>query len=154
MRWFAMTVLLLAPASASAQLLDSAETEEESQDSLVLTGDDLAQLNLGDFRAYLERIRGAEDDGLYRLLDPRLDDLEGRETAADVIFWTSAGLGVAAVVAGIPVYEEVSQDAGIAMFVAGGGTFLLGVIIQAVLRPSHGDLLALIDLHDEHLGRR
>ena len=45
-------------------------------------------------------------------------------------------------------------DPALGMIIGGASTFLLGVIIQAIIRPSHDDLVALIDLHDQRLGRR
>ena len=156
MRIWTLVALLSIPSSAFAQLDDSESREAEQY--LALSADQRAQLSLGGFRAYLERTRDDDQEGLYQLLDPRLDDLESRETVADVVFWTATGLGVAAVAAGIPVFAEYEgqglADLGVGLIVGGASTFLLGLIIQAFVRPSHDDLVTLIDLHDEHLGRR
>ncbi|MGE0792288.1 MAG: hypothetical protein AB7S26_41830 [Sandaracinaceae bacterium] len=168
MRWLlAVTVIALGvPGIACAQLGDESELDslggEESgsdEDSVALSDDQLAQLSLSGFREYLERIHDdGHDEGLYALLDPRLDELEGRALAADVIFWTATALGVAAVAVGIPVYTEVAAplgpDLGLGLMIAGASTFLVGLIVQALLRPGQGDLMRLIDMHDEHLGRR
>src|SRR5690606_18076397 len=122
-----------------------------------LSADEHAQLTLGGFRRYLERIRPS-DAALYAALDPSLRDLEGRETAADAIFWTATGLGAAALVAAIPVYTElgegVREEAAIGLVAGGLSTFVLGLVIQAIVRPSHRDLVLLIDRHDELVGRR
>lgn len=155
MRRLTLLVLLLIPAPASAQLDD--EGGREAEEYVALSADQRAQLSIGGFREYLERTR-EEDERLYEAIDPRLSDLESRELAADVIFWTATGLGVAAVAAGIPVYTEFQDrslaDLGIGLMIGGASTFLLGVIIQAILRPNHDDLVAVIDLYDELLGRR
>lgn len=118
-----------------------------------LTADDRAQMTLGGFRGYLERIRPT-DEALYLALDPRLDDLESRDETADIVFWTATSVALATVVAGIPVYEMVAEDIAIGLFIAGASTFALAVILQAILRPGLGDLFALIDEHDHRVGRR
>lgn len=152
----ALTFATLAPSAASAQSDSSTPSgggvfDPTSYDAL--SADQDAQLTLGGFRLYLERTRSV-DESLYAVLDPRLDDLEYRETAADVLFGVGGGLGLAALIAGIPVYTEASEDAGVALLVAGAGTLALALIIQAFVRPGYGDLVSLIDLHDERLGRR
>lgn len=118
-----------------------------------LTADDDAQLSLGGFRGYLERI-SESDPGIYRLLDPRLDDLEYRDSAADVVFGVSFGLGLAALGTSIPVYLEVGEEPGIGLIIGGLSAIVIGIVIQAIIRPGHQDLVALIDLHDERVGRR
>ncbi len=155
---------VLGPSAAMAQLDDAAlegaaDPSAEGDDlGVALSADQRAQLSLGGMRQYLERIREPDDDGLYALLDPRLDALEEREVAADVVFWTGTALGVAAVAAGIGVFAEYQgqglADLGLGLMIGGASAFVLGLIIQAILRPGHDDLLRLIDLHDEHLGRR
>ena len=120
---------------------------------VALSADQDAQTSLGGFRRYLERVR-ADDRALYTLLDDRLDPLEERNTVADVVFWTGAALSVGALVAAIPAHETLGLDASLAFVAAGASAFLLTVIIQAALRPGHDDLMALIDLHDQRLGRR
>ena len=153
----------LAPGAASAQLDIERPEDREADQYAALSADQRAQLSLGAFRAYLERTREVDDGRLYRALDPRLDDLEERTLAADAVFWTGAGLSVAAVAAGIPLYavfddpasgDPTLQDLGLGLMIGGAATFLVAVIIQAVLRPGQDDLVALIDLHDEQLGRR
>lgn len=143
-------VLILAPGVAAAQ------EEDDTLDpvsEMALSADQRAQLSLEGFRVYLERVR-EEDDALYQLLDPRLDALEERNTIADVIFWTGTGLAVASLGAAIPVHEELGLDAALGFIIGGVSTFLLGIVIQAVVRPGHSDLMALIDLNDQRLGRR
>lgn len=120
---------------------------------VALSADERAQLSLGGFRRYLDRTREA-DPSLYRVLDARLEDLEYRETAADVVFWTTTGLGVAAAAAAIPIHLEVNEDLAIGLIVGGASTFLIGLIVQAIVRPGHADLMQLVDLYDEQLGRR
>lgn len=144
-----------APAAAQDDGGDPAPTGGalSAEGYVALSADERAQLSLDGFRRYLDRTRDA-DPSLYALLDPRLDDLEYREDVADVIFWTGTALGAAAIAAGIPVWTEVDQDAGIAMVAGGAGLFLVGLIVQAILRPGHGDLMAIVDLYDERLGRR
>lgn len=156
----AITVLLLslAPLSAAAQDDDRVVSPDdadalEAEGYVALSADQRAQLSFDGFRAYLERVQG-EDDGLYRLLDPRLDALEERNTIADVIFWTGTVLAVGALVSAIPVHEELGLDPSLAFIFAGIGTFAVAVIVQAIVRPGHSDLMRLIDLHDERLGRR
>ena len=73
---------------------------------------------------------------------------------ADVVFWTGTVLSVGALVSAIPVHEEVGLDPALGLIIGGASTFLLAVIIQAFIRPNHDDLMRLIDLHDQHLGRR
>lgn len=156
----AITVLLLslAPLSAAAQDDDRVVSPDdadalEAEGYVALSADQRAQLSFDGFRAYLERVQD-EDDGLYRLLDPRLDALEERNTIADVIFWTGTVLAVGALVSAIPVHEELGLDPSLAFIFAGIGTFAVAVIVQAIVRPGHSDLMRLIDLHDERLGRR
>ncbi len=156
----AITVLLLslAPLSAVAQDDDRVVSPDdaealEAEGYVALSADQRAQLSFDGFRAYLERVQD-EDDGLYRLLDPRLDALEERNTIADVIFWTGTVLAVGALVSAIPVHEELGLDPSLAFIFAGIGTFAVAVIVQAIVRPGHSDLMRLIDLHDERLGRR
>ena len=157
----ALGALTVGALTLSAPALACAQSDAEPRGGGVfdaasydaLSADQEAQLSLGGFRLYLERTRDL-DESLYALLDPRLDDLEYRESAADVVFGLGGGLGLAVAVAGIPVYTEVSQDAGVALLVAGASTAVLALIIQALVRPGHGDLVALIDMHDERLGRR
>ncbi len=165
--WTAVAFLsLLVASSASAQASNvqarvpqapAAEDGALDPDSYVaLSADQQAQLTLGGFRGYLERIRPT-DGALYAALDPQLDELESRETVADIIFWTGTGLGVAALLAAIPVYTLMPDlDPGVTIGLVVGGltTFLVGVIVQAIVRPGHGDLMRLIDAHDRFLGHR
>lgn len=149
---------LLAFALASALLPSAAHAQEplsEPERLGVLAADDEAHLSLGGFRLYLERIRPT-DAAVYAELDPPLDGLQERELAADILFGVATGLGIATAAAAIPVYAELEQgeDLAIGLLIAGVSTFVLGVIIQAIVRPGHGDLLALIDRHDELVGRR
>jgi hypothetical protein len=171
MRAFAIALALWAlPAAASAQeaeLPDVGPPEPEAfgpadapeggaleaEGYVALSADPRAQASLGGFRAYLERTREL-DEALYAALDPRLAELERRETAADWVFGVATGLSVGALVAAIPVHETLGLDPAIGFLVGGGATFVLGLIVQAVLRPGHADLMRLIDLHDERLGRR
>lgn len=142
---------MLAASSAHAQAMGSALDPESYQ---ALAADEDAQVSLGGFRRYLERIR--ESDALiYRQLDPRLDDLELRTVAADVVMGITIGLGVAALVTAIPIETELRQtDAAIGLLIGGLSAILVGVIVQAIVRPSHQDLVLLIDAHDELVGRR
>ncbi len=158
MRVFAAAMVCVVLSSASVEAQEGPSGSALDPNSYVaLSADELAQISLGGFRSYLERIR-AGDALLYRQLDPRLDSLEERELAADVVFWVGTGLGIAALASAIPVYllvrEERRDDPTIGLIVAGLSTFVLGVIIQAIIRPAHGDLVQLIDLHDELVGRR
>src|SRR5690606_2703816 len=75
--------LSLAPLGAHAQAPSGGALDPESY--ATLAADDEAQLTLGGFRGYLERIRPT-DAALYAALDPRLDGLEERDVIADVIF--------------------------------------------------------------------
>jgi hypothetical protein len=149
-----VALLVFSPALARAQEGGSALDPESY---VALSADDRAQLSIGGFRSYLERIRSG-DELLYRELDPHLDDLESRELAADVIFGVGTGLSIAALVSVIPVYTELSaQDSEpimIGLISAGLGTFVISIIIQAIVRPGQGDLVRLIDQHDELVGRR
>lgn len=152
---------MLSVHTASGQVGDAGETvgsdrpdgSEETDGYVALSADQEAQSSLTGFRAYLERTRD-DDISLYETLDARLDGLEERIFVADVLFWTATAIGAATVLAAIPVLTEVDQDAGYAMMIAGASAFVLGVIIQAIVRPGHSDLLGLIDLHDRELGRR
>ncbi|HEY8429673.1 MAG TPA: hypothetical protein VIL20_14915 [Sandaracinaceae bacterium] len=158
MRSALVFAVLLSAVPASAQDAPPPSGGALDPESYVaLAADEDAQFTLGGFRRYLERIR-ASDAALYAALDPRLRDLEGRETAADAIFWTATGLSVAALVAAIPVYTElgegVREEAAIGLVAGGLGAFVLGLVVQAIVRPGHQDLLLLIDRHDELVGRR
>ncbi|MCA9609397.1 MAG: hypothetical protein KC619_27540 [Myxococcales bacterium] len=156
-----LTVLCLSviPLGAAAQDLPDDPVAPDDDEALeadgyvALSADQRAQMSFDGFRSYLERIHD-EDDGLYQLLDPRLDALEERNTIADVVFWTGTALAVGALVSAIPVHEELGLDPSLAFIFAGVGTFALAVIIQAIVRPGHSDLMQLIDLHDQRLGRR
>lgn len=150
---------LPAPGVAQAQSEDELVRAEdrEAEQYVALSADQRAQMSLGAFRTYLERTR-EDDQRLYERLDPRLDELESREVAADVIFWSATGLGAVAVAVGIPLFSEYQNeslaDVGIGLMVGGAATFLLGIIVQAIIRPGQGDLMALIDMLDTQLGRR
>lgn len=158
-----VVALLAGPVSALAQdLPDTGPPPQpealpggalEADGYVALSADQRAQMSLGGFRSYLERTR-ASDPSLYDLIAPPLRGLEERETAADVIFWVATGLSVGALIAAIPVYEELGLDPAIGFLVGGASTFVLGLIVQAVVRPGHRDLMRLIDLYDERLGRR
>jgi len=155
-----LLVVLALPLAASAQDAPVSNTGGGALDPesyVALSADQRAQLSLAGFRSYLERIRPT-DAALYGVLDPRLEELETRETAADVVFGLSGGLSVAALVAAIPVYTQVQsadgETAAIGLVIGGLSTFVLGLVIQAFLRPNHDDLMRLIDLHDATLGRR
>ncbi len=156
MRTALVLMLVLAASSARAQDAPSGGALDP-ESYATLSADEHAQLTLGGFRHYLERIR-ASDAALYAQLDPRTRDLEGRETAADVVFWTATGLGAAALIAAIPVYTELGDSGGsdvaIGLLIGGLSAFVLGVVIQAIVRPGHQDLVRLIDYHDELVGRR
>ncbi len=145
--------LALAPLTALAQPPSGGALDPESY--AALSADDEAQLSLGGFRTYLDRIR-TTDPALYADLDLRLDALQERDVIGDVIFGVGTGLGVAAAIAAIPVYTELEDgtDLAIGLVIGGVSTFLLALVIQAIVRPSHGDLVALIDYHDELVGRR
>jgi predicted cobalt transporter CbtA len=148
----ALAVFLVCSLAGAASAQQGGALDPESY--AALSADDEAQASLGGFRRYLERVR-ADDAVLYHTLDPRLDDLESRELTADIVFWTLTGLSVAALVTAIPVYTELdSEEAMIGLVIGGVSTFLIGVIVQSIVRPGHGDLVALIDTHDEILGRR
>lgn len=145
-----LALLLVAPALASAQAEGGAL---DPHSYVSLSADQDAQLSLGGFRAYLERIQEG-DEALYRALDPRLRGLEELDSTANIIFGVSAGLSLGALIAAIPVHEKVDQDIAYGLIIGGVSAFILGVIIQAIVRPGHGDLMALIDLHDREAGRR
>ena len=145
-------VLLALPLDCVAQDLP-AGGPLDPESYAALSAYQLAQLNLDGFRGYLEHVRD-DDEVLYGVLDRRLDGLEERVTIADVVFGVSLGLGAAALITAIPVHEEVGIDPALGLVVAGASTVLLGIIVQAIVRPGHGDLMALIDLHDHQLGRR
>lgn len=153
--WIALATLA-APALASAQIDPAADPALEPGGYVALSADDEAQASLGGFRLYLERIRPT-DEQLYLQLDPELDGLEGRELASDVVFWSTAILGLGAMIAAIPIATEVRPDGtsiSVGMVIGGGLTFALGLLINAFIRPSRGDLMAIIDHHDELVGRR
>jgi hypothetical protein len=160
--WIAVACLvcassaLFAPTAWAQDDLPTAGNVDDPDGYVALSADDLAQQSLGGFRRYLERIRPS-DAVLYAELDPPTAALERRDTAADIVFWTATGLSVAALVTAIPVYTELGatgNDVAIGLLVGGLTTFALGVLIQAFIRPGHSDLVALIDRHDELLGRR
>jgi hypothetical protein len=163
MRTLASALLLASLASPAAVMAQSGADEGappppaggvfDPASYASLTADDEAQMTLGGFRNYLERI-SQSDPGIYRLLDPRLDDLEYRDTAADVVFGVSFGLGLAALGVSIPIYTEIGETPGIGLIVGGLSAIVIGIVIQAIVRPGHPDLVALIDLHDERVGRR
>ncbi|MFK7985638.1 MAG: hypothetical protein AB8I08_06370 [Sandaracinaceae bacterium] len=141
------------PSASDLEEEPAAGSPFDAESYVALSADQDAQESLGGFRRYLERTRESDTD-LYRVLDARLDDLESSETVADVIFWTATGLGAASLIAAIPVHETLGLDPAIGFLIGGGGVFLLGVLIQAIVRPGRGDLVELIDLHDSRLGRR
>lgn len=152
---FLLCLLVLTPSLARAQ--DSAPPAGDALDGNsypVLTADQRAQISLGGFRLYLERVRPL-DESLYDALDPPLSGLEGRRTAANVVVGVASVIAIGLAVASIPIFEgDGSDDAGVGLLVAAGGTFLVGLIISALLRPNQTDLFRLIDEHDRLLGRR
>lgn len=157
----ALVLLLCAgaalPAPASAQESPSAGGElDDAEGYAALSADDLAQLTLGGFRRYLERIR-TTDAALYAELDPPTAAVEDQDRAADAVFWAATGLSAAALIAAIPIHTELGDsgsDVALALLVGGVSTFVLGAIIQAIVRPGHSELVRLIDRHDELVGRR
>ena len=153
MRAIVLVACLAFAAPAAAQDSDPPAGALDPEGYVALSADQRAQLSLGGFRDFLERVR-EDDTDLYGLLDARLDGLEERDTIADVVFWIGTGLAVGALVAAIPVHEELGLDPAVGFIIGGVSTFVLAVIIQAIIRPGHDDLTALIDLHDQLLGRR
>lgn len=151
MRFAICLLVLLVTAPACAQ--EAAGGALDPTSYAALTADDEAQLSLGGFRRYLQRIEES-DPQLYRLLDPRLSDLEERSTVADVVFGVSLGLSIAGAFGTIPAYEFAGEEAALGVALGSAGLLLVGAIVQAIIRPGHGDLVALIDLHDERVGRR
>ena len=149
---FAALVGFSVTSSVAAQEVTSPGGALDPTTYASLTADDEAQVSLGGFRLYLERIEES-DPQLYGLLDPRLRDLEDRSTAADVVFGVSLGLAVAGALGAIPAYELAGEEA-IGVLLGSAGLLLIGAIVQAIIRPGHGELVALIDLHDERVGRR
>jgi hypothetical protein len=153
-RAWILAAISLIPLAAAAQEGDAAM---DANGYVALSADDEAQASLGGFRRYLERIRPTDPD-LYLALDPTLDGLQERETWADVIFWTGTILGGGAMIAAIPVASEgpLADRTAIAigLISAGATTFLLGLIINAFVRPNHDDLMQLVDRHDSLVGRR
>lgn len=156
-----MRALLMIAVSLSSPLGALAQTSEpalESNGYVALSADDEAQSSLGGFRRYLERIH-TNDAELYLALDPPLRELESRETWSDVVFWTATILAIGAMVAAIPIAVDssISQDhtliAG-TLIGGGGAIFVIGLLINAFLRPGHDDLQALVDRHDALVGRR
>ena len=150
---FAALVGFSVTSSVAAQEVTSPGGALDPTTYASLTADDEAQVSLGGFRLYLERIEES-DPQLYGLLDPRLRDLEDRSTAADVVFGVSLGLAVAGALGAIPAYELAGEEAAIGVLLGRAGLLLIGAIVQAIIRPGHGELVALIDLHDERVGRR
>jgi len=150
---FAALVGFSVTSSVAAQEVTSPGGALDPTTYASLTADDEAQVSLGGFRLYLERIEES-DPQLYGLLDPRLRDLEDRSTAADVVFGVSLGLAVAGALGAIPAYELAGEEAAIGVLLGSAGLLLIGAIVQAIIRPGHGELVALIDLHDERVGRR
>lgn len=153
MRGIVIVACLAFAAPAAAQDPDPPTGALDPDGYVALSADQRAQLSLGGFRGFLERIR-EDDTDLYRLLDARLDSLEERDTIADVVFWIGTGLAVGALGAAIPVHEELGVEPAVGFIIGGVCTFVLAVIIQAIVRPGHDDLMALIDTHDQLLGRR
>lgn len=147
---------MLATAAQAQDDLPTGGGVDDPDSYVALSADEQAQLSLGGFRRYLERIR-ATDPTLYAELDPTTAALERRDTAADIVFWTATGVSIAALVAAIPVYTELGatgSDVAIGLLIGGLSTFVLGVVVQAIVRPGHGELVRLIDRHDELVGRR
>ena len=150
---FAALVGFSVTSSVAAQEVTSPGGALDPTTYASLTADDEAQVSLGGFRLYLERIEES-DPQLYGLLDGRLRDLEDRSPAADVVFGVSLGLAVAGALGAIPAYELAGEEPAIGVLLGSAGLLLIGAIVQAIIRPGHGELVALIDLHDERVGRR
>ena len=151
--WICVFAVTLSLGGTAAAQEGAEDGEMGGAYGAALTDDEDAQWSLGGFRLYLQRIESSDPE-LYADLDPRLDDLETRETAADVIFWLGTGLGAAALLSAIPVHETLGLDPAIGFMIAGGSTFVLALIIQAIVRPGRGDLVQLIDRYDERVGHR
>jgi len=147
--------LFVVPTQTSAQEREDREPGGalSMQNYLALSNDQEAQLSFGGFRSYLERVQHEEPE-LYSLLDERLDVLEDRETTADYVFGFGAVISTLSLIAAIPTHEVVGLDPALGFVVGGSAGLLITLIVQAILRPGHSDLMALIDAHDRSLGRR
>ena len=149
-------VPLIALALAAAPAVASAQTESgplSPESYATLSADADAQASLGGFRLYLERVREGDAE-LYAALDPRLRSLEERETISDVVFWSGFIVGLGLLGAAIPVaLEDVGLEPTIGLLVAGGSTLALAVLIAAIVRPGHADLVRLFEVHDRQIGR-
>jgi hypothetical protein len=102
--------------------------------------------DLGAARAYLERRVRADDPARYARLDPALTRLESRDALADGVVWTAVAttLGTLATAAALAATEDEAPAA--ALFAVSGGVMIVGLLLQAVFRPSAEDVRDLFRL--------
>lgn len=100
-------------------------------------------------RHYLDLEVRREDPRRYVRLDPELARLESLDTVADAVMWVTAGLTLGALGAGIgvaAVEPPDNREVAAAMFAASGAVLIAGLLIQALFRPSHDDVLDVFRL--------
>lgn len=155
-----LLVSLAAPSAAAAQAhLDAASPEP----SVARTGlgdptapatsrdggrsDRIGELSQA--RRYLDLEVRHADPRRYVRLDPELARLESLASVADAVMWVTAGLTLGALGVGIALAAlepPGNRDLAAVMFATSGAVLLTGLLIQAMFRPSHDDVLDVFRL--------
>ena len=100
-----------------------------------------AVADLGGARLYLETQIRPRDPDRYVLLDPALSRLEAMNEIAEGVTWTSMATTAATLAIAVGLAADQQKEPAAVLFTVSGGVLLLGLLVQAVFRPSREAVL-------------
>ncbi|HJL18607.1 MAG TPA: hypothetical protein RMH99_23300 [Sandaracinaceae bacterium LLY-WYZ-13_1] len=139
--WLVGALLLALPSVGAAQAgrtLDASWNVDPHPGTPVQDPDAVA--DLGAARRYLEREIRPSDPTRYRVLDPELTHLESMTEAADGVVWTTVSLTAGSLGTAIALAAVEQRESAAILFGLSGGVLVVGLLIQAIFRPSRDDV--------------
>lgn len=100
-----------------------------------------AVADLGQARLYLEEEIRPRDPDRYVLLDPELSRLEAMNEVAQGVTWTTMATCAATLAIAIGLAVDQQKEPAAVLFTVSGGVLLIGLLVQAVFRPSRESVL-------------
>lgn len=122
--WILLAALAPGVAAAQSSQLDSPVEDPD------------AVADLDSARSYLEQEIRVNDPRRYVLLDPELSRLEAMNEIAEGVTWTSMATTAATLAIAIGLAVDQQKESAAVLFAVSGGVLLVGLLMQAVFRPS------------------